>query len=281
MEWLWSTYVRPLPAVIRLSLQNIFREAQITGPTGPIVSLTTYGTRTSTVYLTIESIARGRILPSRIILWLDEKPMFDDPPRTLRRLMKRGLEVRICENYGPHKKYFPFIDSERDFSQPLVTADDDILYPEFWLETLQNAYARYPGAVSCFRSRVVSLGDSGFSKYVDWALCSSQAPDIRHMATGTSGVIYPPEFLSKLKDAGDGFLSCCPRADDIWLHVNELRSGVPVHQIFENSVHFTIIPGTASGCLAISNHSGGNDEQIALTYSQDDRDVLRAPAAQN
>jgi hypothetical protein len=263
--------------MVRLWLRNNFGKGPLTLPNGPIVSLTTYGSRSSTVYLTIESIGKGRVLPSRIILWLDEKPVFDNLPRSLRRLMKRGLEVRLCENFGPHKKYFPFIMSETSFTQPLVTADDDIIYPEFWLEKLQNAYAVYPGAVSCFRSRVVSLNDSGFAKYADWELCSSQAPDIRHIATGTSGVIYPPEFLSKLKSAGDGFLSCCPQADDIWLHVNEVRAGVPVHQVSASALHFTPIPGTEADGLAIANlSSGGNDEQIALTYTAEDFDMLRA-----
>ena len=280
VKWLWKAYVRPLPTVVRLWFQNNFGRSSLIHSDGPVVCLTTYGTRTSTVYLTIESIGRGRMLPSRIILWLDEKQTFDNLPHSIRRLAKRGLEVKMCANYGPHKKYFPFIASEKVFSRPLVTADDDILYPESWLEVLQSAYAKYPDAVSCFRSRVVSLEDNGFVKYADWELCSSQTPDIRHIATGTSGVIYPPEFLSKLKSAGDGFLSCCPRADDLWLHVNEVRSGVPVHQIFENALHFTPIPGTESGSLALANHlSGGNDEQIALTYTREDRDMLRAPAA--
>jgi hypothetical protein len=277
IEWLWDFYVRPQPTIMRLWLQNKFGTNAITQPGGPVVSLTTYGSRTSTVYLTIESIGRGRVLPSRVILWLDEKAVFDNLPKSIRRLQKRGLEVRLCHNYGPHKKYYPFIASELTFERPLVTADDDILYPESWLEELQRAYVMHPGAVSCFRSRVVSLDDSGFGRYADWEFCSSQVPSIRHFATGTSGVLYPPEFVSKLKSAGEGFLSCCPRADDVWLHANEVRSGFPVHQIFNAALHFIVIPGTETGCLAISNHlSGGNDEQIALTYTPQDREMLRA-----
>jgi hypothetical protein len=258
IEWLWNAYVRPQPKIMRLWIQNRFGASPIIQPAGPIVSLTTYGSRTSTVCLTIESIGRGRTLPSRVILWLDEKAVFDNLPKSIRRLVRRGLEVRFCHNYGPHKKYYPFIASETTFERPLVTADDDILYPKSWLEELQKAYEMYPGAVSCFRSRIVSLDDnSGFGQYADWEFCSSQVPDIRHFATGTSGILYPPEFLSKLKSAGEGFRSCCPRADDVWLHVNEVRSGFPVHQIFDSALHFTIIPGTETGCLAISNHLSG------------------------
>src|SRR5579859_5883370 len=119
--WLQRGYLYPLPSIARLWMRNRFNNHALTDPNGPVVSLTTYGKRTSRVYLAIESIGRGRILPSRIILWLDEKPVFDDLPDSIKRLTKRGLEVRFCENFGPHKKYFPFISGEATFSLPLVT----------------------------------------------------------------------------------------------------------------------------------------------------------------
>ena len=43
-----------------LSLLNRFGRAPMIRPGGPIVSLTTYGKRSKTVHLTIESIGRGR-----------------------------------------------------------------------------------------------------------------------------------------------------------------------------------------------------------------------------
>lgn len=126
-EFLSLVQLAPLPFI------NRFGRSQITQADGPVVSLTTYGRRARTAYLAIESIARGDVRPSRLILWIDEESLLNSPPKTILRLQKRGLEVKGCKNYRPHKKYYPFVESQESFNLPLVTADDDILYPRYWL----------------------------------------------------------------------------------------------------------------------------------------------------
>ena len=117
-----------------LTLRNHFSRSAISiGGHGPVVSLTTYGKRANKAYLAIESIARGSLLPSRLILWLDEQVLYDDLPAPLFRLTRRGLEIKLCKNYGPHKKYYPYVESQTTFTSPLVTADDDTIYPRSWL----------------------------------------------------------------------------------------------------------------------------------------------------
>ncbi len=72
-----------------------------------MVSLTSYGTRIGRVAYAIESIAAGTARPRRLVLWLDDPTRFAARPAALRRLERRGLEVRLTENLGPHTKYFP------------------------------------------------------------------------------------------------------------------------------------------------------------------------------
>jgi len=68
----------------------------------------------------------------------------------------------------------------------------------------------------------------------------------------------------------------CPRADDLWLHVQELRAGFKVHQIRRKALLFSFIPGTEKGALWNSNiDEGENDAQIRTTYEQKDLAVLR------
>ena len=88
-------------------LLNIYGRAAITKPEGPVVSLTTYGARLRTVCLAIESIARGRVLPSRIILWIDDKSVIGNLPPAIRRLVQRGLEVRFCPKLRTSQKVLP------------------------------------------------------------------------------------------------------------------------------------------------------------------------------
>ena len=258
--------------IFRLGLQNRFSQSSMTEIGGPVVSLTTYGKRARTVFLTIESIAAGEVRPSRILLWLDDVTVYQKLPSVLRRLQERGLEIRLCRNYGPHTKYYPYIESEEDFLLPLVTADDDIIYPRYWLKHLLAAWREVPETVSCYRARVVSLAGRSLAPYSTWQLCSTQEESSRLLATGVSGVIYPPAFQKALKKAGDSFKQCCPRADDLWLHVQALRTGVKVRQIGKRAVHFAIIPWTQEGSLYSQNvvQADGNDRQISATYTDSD-----------
>ena len=140
-------------------LINRFGNKPVTKPGGPAVSLTTYGRRSEKVYYAIESIAIGTIRPSRLILWIDDEALLKNLPTTIRRLQKRGLEVKSCRNYGPHTKYYPYLESKEAFDTPLVTADDDVLYPRYWLKKLIEANQEYPNAVNCFWAHVVAMNE--------------------------------------------------------------------------------------------------------------------------
>jgi hypothetical protein len=260
-------------------LLNLYGRTAITQPVGPVVSLTTYGKRVRTVSLAIESIARGSVLPSRIILWIDDKAAFGDLPPGIRRLTRRGLEVRLCNNYGPHKKYYPYLESLQTVEMPLVTADDDTFYPRHWLKRLVEAFQQFPDVVNCYRARVIVLNEGGIAKYEGWKLADSTRPSFCHCAVGVGGTIYPLPLQRVLKQEGAAFLSCCPKADDLWLHVQALRAGYKVRQISEKRFPLVGIPGTQSAGLFHQNLiRGENDDQLVHTYRASDIDRLREEA---
>jgi hypothetical protein len=260
-----------------LRLRNRFSKSPVaTGKAGAVVSLTTYGKRVQTVYLAIESIARGVTGPSRLILWIDDAALFANLPPTLDRLKSRGLEIRLCKNYGPHKKYYPYLESQEVFTHPLMTADDDVIYPRSWLARLLAAHEEFPNCVNCYRARVLALRDCKIAPYREWPLCESTEPSYRTLAIGVSGIIYPIALQGELKRAGTGFEFCCPKADDLWLHVRAIRSGFPIRQIQPDAVLFPLIPGTQDSTLWSNNweEGDGNDRQFAVTYEVSDLDLL-------
>ncbi len=264
-------WIQPLPFIAYLWSVNRFGKAPVVSGGGPVVSLTSHGERIRTVYITIESVGRGRCLPSRLILWIDDPVLYRNLPLTLHRLMKRGLEVRFSKKYGPHAKYYPYLELTERFTESLVTADDDILYPRSWLEKLVTASGRDPELVLCYRAHVVGFCREEIAPYTTWEPCRSLSPTARNFATGVSGVLYPPAFLQRLKLADRGFESCCPKADDIWLHVQALRNGFAVRQVTKRPRHFLTIPRTQGVALAQGNWvGGGNDRQIAATYKAED-----------
>ena len=266
--------------VIWFFLLNRLTAKPVIEPGGPVVSMTTYGARSQQAYQAIESIARGDVRPSRFILWVDDEALFKDLPATIRRLVRRGLEVKLCANYGPHTKYFPYIESESVFARPLATADDDILYPRYWLMKLTEANREYPENVNCFWAHIMETDGTGIGRYVNYVACSSTFPSFRNIALGVMGVIYPPQLLMALKRAGTAFQACCPMADDLWLHVQAIRAGFKVRQIFPKLPYFSFqgVPGSQQSALSYENvtYGDGNDRQVRATYTEADVRLLQS-----
>jgi hypothetical protein len=287
LDRLWLLIQRRETRHLRLYLnllrsQNKLSRRPVVAPCGPMLSLTSYGVRIQSVYLTIESIAAASFLPSRFILWLDDPKAFHALPPTLRRLQSRGLEVMLTENLGPHTKYYPALGIMGDFHQPLVIADDDQLYTRNWLARLTDAYRDNPSVVNCYRAHVIRLLQDRIAPYKDWSPCDSDKPSMLHFATGVSGVALPPALLRQLKDRGTEFRALCPAADDIWLHANAVRAGLKTRQIGSWQRNFPVIPGTQERTLMASNVDGSqNDVQIAKTYSSQDIAVLQQEISQS
>lgn len=258
-----------------LEQSNLNSGELLTDASGPVVSLTSHGERLQTVFYTIESVRRGSVKPSRIILWLDNEDK-ENVPETLLRLQKAGLEIYFSENIGPHKKYYPFIREQEEFEKPLVTADDDKIYARNWLENLLNAYNSDPSVIHCYGTRRIRLMNTRFIPQKEWNECGSHTPSHLNYIMGASGVIYPPKFLDFLKDAGDEFLSKCPTADDIWLTANALRAGFKISQVEKKPKMFMTIPGSQKQSLHTVNVvHGGNHHQLVNTFTDEDMQKLK------
>jgi len=241
-----------------------------------VVSLTTFGRRTGSVHYALESIARGSTRPGRLILWLDDATLVATPPPALARLVRRGLELRATPDYGSHKKYYPYVVSVASHELPLVTADDDVSYPRWWLERLLAAHHSDTSSVWCYRARQVEISEDGaFRPYASWPRRHGTAASHLVLPTGTSGVLYPPALLDALRDEGDGFLEQAPRADDLWLHVIALRHGVPARQALDRARHFPLFPHDQARSLSVANQGGGNDTVLRHLYTEADRALLR------
>jgi hypothetical protein len=243
--------------------------------TAPVVSMTTHGPRLKTVDRTIRSIGTGRLRPSRLILWVNPDVDVSALPDRLLRLRARGLEIlNAPENLGPHTKYYPYAVTFGDQDhQPLVTADDDILYPRSWLKQL--SLRQFVNTVTCHRAhRITMMPDGRPKSYLDWRVCRTAEPSKLNFATGVMGVLYPRDFVRALREDQE-FKAKCPRADDVWLHVKAIRLGYSVLQVGDHPASFPMIRRAQSVSLVGSNaFEDGNDKQIVATYGPQDLKIL-------
>lgn len=257
--------------------RNRLSRSPVTGTAPVVVSLTTYGARFRNVHLVVESIGHGTAKPQRILLWLDEGQFSLARPSVLSRLERRGLEVRLAQDLGPHKKWFGVVNGRNEHDDfPLVTADDDVFYARDWLRALVDAHVREPNSVVAHRVRRLSLDGTDLAPYSTWRMAPSGSRSFANFSTGVGGTLYPPAVLAALAKGGLTFLTCAPRADDVWLHATSLRAGVPTRHVLGRGTSIIVpVRGARGGGLFDANvGGGGNDDQIRATYAARDRHEL-------
>lgn len=257
----------------KLALQSSWGRRRLTLRGTVVVSLTTHGSRLEHCHLAIESIGRGEARPGRIILWVSESDAQRKLPRSLRRQVRRGLEILIArDGLGPHTKYYPSLAVISDGAGPLVTADDDVLYPRYWLRQLEERHREVDDAVFCYRARVMRFDSpSSLTAYAMWPYASaantSEGP---LFITGVSGVLYPRKMIDALARRGEDFMAKCPTADDIWLSHTAHMSGLRIRLVDGRSMDFPTLDIAQATGLKHSNLAHGNDRQLADTYSDID-----------
>jgi len=274
---------RPTPEVMRLLAdlerrRRVSREPVIDATSPVDVVMTTYGDRIDTVHLAIESIGSGDLRPRRLVLYLDDADLAARRPKSVRDLELRGLEVVVVPpGLGVHTKYWYYVEAESEPFGPVVTSDDDILYPPDWLARLAEAAARTPGVIVCARAHTIVLDEDGIAPYRTWVPCLSTAPGFRHFATSVSGQLLPTEFLRLVRAEGRAFMDHAPTNDDIWLHHLAVANGWRVMQVGDHPEHYPFVPGTQSAGLWVQNVvEERNDAQVRATYSTEDLRRLRS-----
>lgn len=244
-----------------LQLKNIFSRTPVTGNTAALVSLTSHSHRISICHIAIESIAHGRALPSRIILWLPENASGLPFSASLRRLMRRGLEIKYVADLGPHTKYFYAL-GEVSSGLRLVTADDDIIYPSHWLSRILATCALSPDVLWCYRAHNICRSPAGLLPYASWPLANEKEPSRQLFATGVGGIAYPDELIRLLRLQGENFVKDCLPADDIWINYIALNAGISIGIVGGISVRQIPVPTSQKTALANSNVAGGRNDRI-------------------
>lgn len=182
--------------------------------TNIIVSLTSIAPRLKFVHFAVRSILNQSIKPGKIILWLGENCRDKIPP-SLKKVIGPRFEVRFREDVGPHTK---LIHSLNEFPDHIiVTCDDDLMYPENWLEILISANHTFPTDIIGHQCRTIRFQKDGSpAPYKQWL---DEAPGQSHANTlplGYGGVLYPRNSLPDITANKGLFKKLSPKADDLW-----------------------------------------------------------------
>ena len=213
-----------------------------------IVSLTSYPARIDTVWLTAATLLNQTLKPYKVILWLAKEQFPDEKlPKKLTELQERGLEIAYCENLMPHKKYYYTMQKYPDYF--VVTADDDIFYPENHLEKLWRGYEKYPGNIICHWSHKIGFDkNNDFRPYNEWTNNAEDAPSLLNLAVGCNGVLYPPYALVEEAFEIEKIKKYALHTDDLWLKCMSALKSVKVINCNQTIlIYFNILKAQKSG----------------------------------
>lgn len=204
-----------------------------------IVALTTYPKRFNSMELCLRSLTVQTVKPNKIIVYLGSDAIGAKIPPKIEKYKSFGIEFVIDDKFNlkSHKKYYYAI---KQFpNDVIVTADDDTIYPKNWLESLLDSYEKYPNAISARRVHQIKKNKKGellpYNKWKDQCRDVIE-PSFSLIATGNSGVLYPPNSLdSRVLDFSQ-FMDICSEADDIWLKCMSVLKGTKVVWVPNNCI---------------------------------------------
>lgn len=264
----WLTFRVDLARTVRASRRLAAKGAKLRArghslPKQLIVSLTSFEPRFVTLHLTLKSLLNQSVAPDQIILWIAHEELSLLPAR-VRRLAKKGVSIRGCEDIGSYKK---LIYSLEEFPDAFIaTADDDLFYEPRWLETMVSAADGAEKVIVCHRAHRIALDHNlAIAPYERWEMNArderARRPATDLVPTTGGGALYPPGSLSAEVLDRSLFQRLAPTADDLWFYWMARRAGSKIMKV---GGKFAMMewPNPRTPRLWHVNRAGENDRQI-------------------
>jgi hypothetical protein len=237
-----------------------------------IVSMTSIPSRLLGIPITLDSIFRQSVKPTRLLLWLPRRrfPTRATVPWWVRALARRGLEIHFSESDRPHDKLLPTI--QADPNAIVVTIDDDIIYSTRMIARLLDGHRHFPEAVICHSARSITFTSNGNpAPYETWTLDDPalRTPSHKALPLGVMGVLYPPASLHPDVLNAQVAAELAPTADDLWFKVMALRRGTKAVLLSSASPAARAVPFSQKVSLwDINRLAAGNVQQWCALLSR-------------
>lgn len=229
-----------------------------------IVSLTSYGYRLNTVWLTLQSVFDQTCSFAKVILWVaeDEKNLIGDK---LIKMQEYGLTIMYCNDIKSYKKLVYTVQNFNHYN--IITIDDDVLYPVDYFERLINLHNNNLSCICCYRAHEIKFFETDILPYKEWGFHSPgiKGPSDILMPIGVGGILYPSGTFSYKDFDFEVINNYLPYSDDIYFKWLELDKGIKTVKVFENGEHYPYyIKNTQEISLKSNNVVNGNNNDTAI-----------------
>ena len=236
-----------------------------------IVSLTSFPQRIQAVVNTIKTLLNQTTKPDRIVLWLAEEQfpqLYKDLPDELKNLEKFGLEIKWCEDLRSYKKLIPSLrECPADI---IVTADDDILYAEDWLESLYNEYLKNPENIYVRRARRVFIEENRI-KHIsvkEDIFTKNEGASYKNRIAGGSGCLFPPASLHPDVMNIDLVKNLIPTHDDVFFWAMGVLNKRKIQVVKGFSANMYVQPEVQKYGLCKINRKGNSGTPIQEAFDK-------------
>ena len=139
------------------------------------------------------------------------------------------IELIVAEeNLKSHLKYFYVMQKYKDL--PIITIDDDIVYPVKMFDYMLEEHRKNPNVVLCRSCQQFTYTNNEINNTKQWLW--NPINDIAHInhAEGYAGILYPPNCLNISNDLIPEIYDTI-MSDDIYLSILEIRNRVKVYYL--------------------------------------------------
>jgi hypothetical protein len=236
-----------------------------------IISLTILPSRIDSAQDCINSLLNQKGKWDFIQVWIprncrrDKKEVNEIPSY----LINDKIKIGFTDDMGPITKIYPTLQKYFDNKElNIITADDDVIYPDNWVKNLVKFSNKNPNNVICYRGR--NFQDKRILKYMYTTLitCNSIEQMTKvSIVTGTWGALYKPKFFTEEffdVDLDTPFFY----VDDIWISGQLLKNNIDAYVIPN---YKPIIPTKNADNLSLWEiNRKGNNNDYGINYFKEE-----------
>ena len=224
-------------------------------PPTVFVSMTTTRFRMESLPDVLSTLLDQSALPDgtthEVHLWLSSEAAMEDRgtaaqdlPAGLLALAERHrekLHIHFTPNIGPQRKLLPMLKrlQENNIENAvIVTADDDVLYPFWWLSSMLRAYVDTEGlAVLSYSAKFMSISHGHIAPFQTWGRIGARTEEasILTYPEGRDGVLYRPCHLHPVVFSASSLMMQLGGNSDLHFFLGRVAAGVNAATVMDFS----------------------------------------------